>query len=201
MRPIFVLPVLLLIAIVLQLTGAIDKEDSRSNSLRVPFFLERNRVIIPTGINGSRKYNVILDTGMRFDGVYLFHKEFVDEIDMTGAIDVQVGGAGSGEATTNKMIESGRLNFGDLTVDSQMVIISQSPHTQGFPTDGVIGWNLFGHYAVEIDYDSSVIYLHDIATFQPGEGWTEIPVEMKKDLPFLQAELQVVEGETVSMVF
>lgn len=48
-----------------------------SNHIQVPFNLDRNRVIIPTSINGSKPLNLILDTGMRFDGVYLFHKELM----------------------------------------------------------------------------------------------------------------------------
>ena len=163
----------------------------------VPFKLERNKIIIPTSINGSRPMRLILDTGMRFDGVYLFRKELADEIDMTGAIDVRVPGAGSGEASTAKMTESGSLTFGDVTVDSQRVIISSSPHTQRFPTDGVIGWNLFGHYAAEVDYDRELIILHDTAEIAPDSSWTMIPVTMQDGLPFFNARVEVVEGEVV----
>ena len=66
----------------------------------VPFKLERNRVIVPTSANGSEPLNLILDTGMGFDGVYLFHKEFIDLMDTSGAIEVHVPGSGSGEAAT-----------------------------------------------------------------------------------------------------
>jgi hypothetical protein len=98
-----------------------------NSGLLVPFKLDRNRVIIPTSVNRSRELNLILDTGMSFDGVYLFHKEFVDEIDTSGAIEVRVPGAGAGEASTAVMIETGRIAFGDVVIDSQKVIISRSP--------------------------------------------------------------------------
>ncbi|UCG61507.1 MAG: aspartyl protease family protein [Candidatus Zixiibacteriota bacterium] len=165
---------------------------------RVPFKLDRNRVIVPTSVNGSSPLNLILDTGMRFDGVYLFHKELAAEIDTTGAIEVKVPGAGAGEPSTAIMIETGRLVFGDVTVDSQRVLISSSPHTQNFPTDGVIGWNFFGHYTVEIDYDTRTIVLHETGSFQADTTWRRVPVVMKKDMPFLQCELEVIPGDTVS---
>jgi hypothetical protein len=173
--------------------GSADAGETRY----VPFKLSRNRVVVPTRVNGSRPLNLNLDTGLRFDGVYLFKKELAKEIDMTGAVEVRVPGAGSGEASTALMIESGALTFGDVTVDSQRVIISQSAQTQGFPTDGIIGWNLFGHYTVEIDYDREIITLHDTTALLLDSTWTSLPIVLKKDLPFLDCRVEVVEGEIV----
>jgi len=177
------------------------KNEADNMTHGVPFSLDRNRVIVPTSVNGSRELNLILDTGMAFDGVYLFHKELVDKIDTSGAIEVRVPGAGAGEASTAVMIETGRLAFGDVTIDSQKVIISRSPQTQDFPTDGVIGWNLFGHYAVEIDYDKEIITLHDSLVLGNDTSWSVIPIELKKGIPFLEGEVEVVEGERVTMIF
>jgi hypothetical protein len=181
----------------LSTAGVNTAQSQRESAIRVPFRLDRSKVIIPTSVNGSAPLNLILDTGMRFDGVYLFHAEFADQMDTTGAAEYLVPGAGSGEPTVNLMIENGTLTFGTMSVDSQRILISKSTHTQSFPTDGVIGWNLFGHYVVEIDYDSSMIFLHDTLAFRADSTWTEVSVVMKKDLPFLEVELEVVAGETV----
>jgi|GEM_PF-6056485 hypothetical protein len=85
-------------------------------TLIVPFTIDRNRVIIPTSVNGSSPLRLILDSGMGFDGVYLFHKSDLDLIDTTGAVTVNVGGAGDGEASTATMIETGHIAFGEVTV-------------------------------------------------------------------------------------
>jgi hypothetical protein len=167
----------------------------------VPFKLERNRVIIPTRINGSRPLDLNLDTGLTFDGVYLFKENLAKEIDMTGAIHVQVPGAGSGKASTAIMIEHGTLSFGEAMVDSQRVIISQSERTQGFPSDGIIGWNLFGHATVEIDYDHDMIMLHDTTALDLDSTWTSVPIVLKKNLPFLEGKVEVVAGEIVPVTF
>jgi hypothetical protein len=167
--------------------------------LVVPFTLDRHRVIVPTRINGSHPLRLILDTGMRFDGVYLFRRELANEIDMSGATEVRVPGAGSGEASTARMIESGSLTFGEVTVNGQRVMISQSPLTQSFRTDGVLGWNLFGHYAVEIDYDREVILLRDTSAVAPDSSWTVVPVTMRDNLPFLEATVEVTPGERVAV--
>ncbi len=167
--------------------------------LTVQFSTDRNRIVIPASINGSRPLRLTLDTGMRFDGVYLFHNEALKLIDTTGAVAVRVPGAGSGEASTATMVETGRIDFGDTSVVNQRVLVSHSAHTQSFPTDGVIGWNFFGHYIVEIDYDQQRISLRDTGYVPSDSGWLSLPIELKKDLPFLEVTVEVIDGEVVPM--
>lgn len=189
-----ILFVLTMLAVSMTSTGA-----SGSEIPIVPFELERNKVILPVLINGSPPQRLILDTGMGFDGVYLFHTDFLQTIDTAGAIEVRVPGAGSGEASKATMIESGNIVFGDVTVTDQRVIVSHSEHTQSFPTDGVIGWNLFGHYIVEIDYDTKRIFLRDTTYTPPDSTWTILPIELKRNLPFFDVTAEVIEGEIVPM--
>ena len=171
----------------------------KASPVRVPFAQERKKIIIPTTVNNSKPLNLILDTGMRYDGVILFHKEFAELIDTSGAIDVRVPGAGDSQASTNIMVENAVIGFGEMSQDSQRVVISTSDYTQDFPTDGIIGWNLFGHFAVEINYDSNLIYLHDTPDFKPDSTWTEAPVKMIDNLPYINVELEVVPGEILQM--
>jgi len=167
--------------------------------LTIPFVHDHHRVIIPTSVNGSRPLELILDTGMGFDGVYLFHSEFTAIMDTAGAIEVRVPGAGAGDASTAVMMESGQLHFGDVVIDSQRVIISGSEHTQGFPTDGIIGWSILGHYIVEIDYDQEQLLLHDSSFVPDDTNWVVMPIEIIKNLPWLELEVEVVEGEPILM--
>jgi hypothetical protein len=183
-------------SISLTVATALAGDDDR---LQIPFEIDRNRVIMPTSVNGSAELDIILDTGMRFDGVYLFHQELLSIIDTTEAIQVRVPGAGAGAASSAVMIENGTLRFGDVRVDRQRVLVSQSPHTQTFPTDGAAGWNLFGHYIVEIDYDNHLITLHDTTGIEPDSSWAAVPVTLKKGLPFLECPVEVVSGEVLPL--
>jgi len=173
----------------------------KAEKLYVPFHLKRNVVIVPTRINGSSPLDLILDTGMTFDGVYLFNDKISKDIDKSKLIQVKVPGAGSSEPSTALMIEDGVLSIGDVTIDSQRVIISTSQYTQGFSSDGVIGWNLFGHYIVGIDYDKEMITLYGDDFVAPDTSWQIIPITLKKNIPFLEAIIEVVKGETTEAIF
>jgi hypothetical protein len=184
----------IIVVLGLGLATGIGAED-----LHVPFQLKRNVVIISTSINDSDPLDLILDTGMGFDGVYLFNDKILKTIDITRVIQVQVPGAGSGEASKALMIEDGTLAFGEVAIDSQRVIISTSEFTQSFPSDGVIGWNLFGHYIVGIDYDSEMITLFSENFAEPDSSWQVIPITLKSNLPFLEGKVEVIDGESVDV--
>ena len=86
---------ILVAAVMLMLLPPVVGQTSQQPGHSVPFTIDRNKIIIPTVVNGSQPLRLILDTGMKFDGVYLFHEAVLDWIDTTGAIEVHVGGAGS----------------------------------------------------------------------------------------------------------
>jgi hypothetical protein len=170
-------------------------EGSASDTVRlarIPFEIDRNRTILKVQAGGSRPLRLILDTGMPMDGAYLFHKELGDEIALEDAIEVFIPGAGGGEPSKGIMAESVPMSAGDVVFGRQRVIVSLSDHTQDFPTDGVIGWSLFGHYAVELDYDNMLITLHPPGTFAPDASWHAIPMKLKKSIPWITASVDVL---------
>jgi len=171
--------------------------DGGGDSLTIPFRLEHSRIIIPSSVNDSRPLALILDTGMPIEGAYLFHEEFVSEIDTARAAVVRVPGAGAGEASTALMVEDGVIACGGYTVTGQRIIVSRSAHTQGFGSDGVIGRSLFGRHTLEVDFDREVIILHDTAVAAADSSWYAVPVTASNELPFLQGEIETVPGEVV----
>lgn len=187
------------VAVILIILSLIPARGTRAGDLRVPFHLERNVVIIPTRINGSAPLDLILDTGMGFDGVYLFKRDALCHMDTSGIIEVRVPGAGTEEPSKALMIEHGLLHCGEASVENHPVIVSVSERTQNFPSDGVIGWSLLGHYTLEIDYDSAMITLHDQDFGITDTTWEEIPIRLVNNIPFLEGAVEVVGSETTAV--
>ena len=194
------LPHLLFIAVLSLLITTSAAHPAESEPPSLPFTLERGRVVVPTSVNGSEPLRLTLDTGMGFDGVYLYHRDALNLIDTTGAIEVRVPGAGGGEPSHAMMIETGRIAFGGVTVSGQRIIVSQSEYTQSFQGDGVFGWNLFGHYIVELDYDRLLITLHDTTYVHSDSSWRRMPIEMRNNLPFFEITVEVIAGEIVPLL-
>jgi hypothetical protein len=168
-------------------------------SISMDFELDDNRVLLPVRFGDSPELRIILDTGMRSRGVYLFRRELSSHLDPDRRIQVRVGGAGSGEASHALMEDSTTIFIGGHTFTGQMVIVSQSGTTQQFKTDGVVGYSLFGSYAVEIDYDELVIRLHDPDEVSPDSTWRALPLELQEMIPFLETGISIAGEDPIPL--
>ena len=164
--------------------------------LRIPFELDRNKVILPVRVGKSRVFRVLLDTGMHFDGLLLYKKELKESLGTDELMEVRVGGAGPDGASNAVMADSVVFSIGEAELPPQRVIVLQDGRFDGFPSDGVSGYSLFGHYKVEIDYDSLLITLHD--TVALDDSWTMIPIAFKGNMiPWVDAAVSIDGGDEV----
>jgi hypothetical protein len=120
-------------------------------------------IILPATVGGSRPLQIILDSGMAYDGLLIYNSALVDSIDLPNPVRANVGGAGSGPPATALVADSMSFQVGDVLFEGQRVILLEGDAMKGFPSDGVCGYSLFGSYAVEIDYDCLEIVLHPSA--------------------------------------
>lgn len=158
---------------------------------QIPFKVQRNKIILPVTVNGSRELQVILDTGMHFEGLLLYKKELTDEIGIKDAIDVEVGGAGGGAASTAITADSMTFQVGRQEFINQRIIILQNDRMKGFPSDGVVGYSLFKDYCVEIDYDLMKLFLYDSLEVLDS-SWEWISMTFKdNNIPWIEAEVSI----------
>jgi hypothetical protein len=165
----------------------------------IPFELTRKRIVLPARVEDSDTLRIILDTGMPIDGVYVFHKDFAQQLQIAENDTARVGGAGSGEDSFALLYDSTTVWVGDVAFPGRMTLVSFSPTTQMLPRGGVIGKTLFGFHTVEIDYDRQVLRLHDPDSFVPDTTWTPIPIELRNDIPFLDVSVSVSGEDPVSL--
>jgi len=87
-----------------------------------------------------------------------------------------------------------------MEFSGQRVVVLQNDHYKGFPNDGVLGYSIFGHFAVEIDYDQSLLTLHEPGTFRADPSWTEVPIFFRdNNIPWMNVRIQVENEEPVAV--
>ncbi|MEE9190955.1 MAG: hypothetical protein V3U16_09320, partial [Candidatus Neomarinimicrobiota bacterium] len=181
-------------------SGLTAQDQTESNSTsdwisRIPFTLKRNKIILPVTINGSDTIDITLDTGMPFEGFYLYHEEFIDELDLENGIEVQIGGAGEGEAATGIMYDSVSTKIGDIEFADQLVIISKSKTTQYFPKGGVTGKTIFKYPVVGIDYEKQLISLENHMP-RLDSSWTALDIWLNRNnIPYINTRVMINENE------
>ncbi len=169
-------------------------------SQTIPIKLERNKTIIPVTIDDVGPLKILFDSGMSFDGLMIYNPDFKDSVKLRKAIQVKLPGAGGGEPSTALMDDSASFFVGDVEFKNQKVIVLQNDIYKGFPTDGIIGYSILGHYAAEIDYDKNLVTLHDSKKINPDNSWERIPLYFKNNtIPWIDISISVKGEEPIKL--
>jgi hypothetical protein len=139
----------------------------------IPIELAHDKTIVPVTVGGST-LRLILDSGMPYDGVLVFDTAKVDLTRFPNLVSARIGGAGQGDGSHALHDPTVGFSVGALKFDAHPVTILATDIYKGFPNDGVIGYSLLGHYAVEIDNTAGRMRLYEAETFSPEAGWASV---------------------------
>ena len=136
--------------------GAVPKARS---SYRIPFELTNNLVVLQGSINNSKPLFLLLDTGASGS---VINESRVKELGLKLEGQTKAAtGNGPVEASFVRgvTLSVSGIEFPDLTLTS--IRLSGLEAGFGRPVDGILGYEIFNRFVVEIDYISRIVTLHD----------------------------------------
>lgn len=186
-----------LFAIITHSAQTVYCQDNKS----IPIKNLKDITLITVQLGDKTIHDILLDTGFDFDGIIIYNPEYRDSLDLSGADLVSLGGAGSGNNQNALMIDSASFFVGNHQLNNQRIIVLLSDIYKGFPSNGIIGYSLFGNYAVEIDYDKNILVLHDFDILKPDSGLVRIPIYFKDDrmIPWIDVSVVIENEDPVSI--
>ncbi len=168
-------------------------EDGRKRD-RIPFKLVNNLVIIPVTLNDV-ELSFLVDTGVSTTVLLNLNEE--DSMELRQAQKIRLRGLGGDKhieayRSLNNSISIGKAVSDDLTVylifDEK---VNFSPRL-GVPVHGIIGYDLFEDFIVEINYSRKFLRLHDPETFKKNlKRYKRIPLQFSDNKPYIKAEVEV----------
>ena len=159
-------------------------DNPKKKSITIPFKSSSNLVIIPVTINESDTLNFILDTGVRYP--IITELPFVNKLNLNYMTPIPIKGLGEGIELTAYRSGGNTLHISGMTASNQEVqmIIDekfQISHILGIPVHGLIGFNLFKDYIVEIDYINENITLNKPEYFKYRDRNKDIVLNLQID--------------------
>jgi hypothetical protein len=146
----------------------------------VTFTLNANHIIIPALINGCGPFNLILDTGMPYEGVILFESAKTNKLKKSKLGD------------NGDFPDKVPVKIGSLELKEEQVMIFPS---SDFEMEGIIGYSLFSRYVIKIDQDRNIISFFDPAEFREEETENKIPLTFKNKFPYVNASIEFLNGK------
>lgn len=167
-------------------------------SEKIDFEFAANLIIIPIEINGV-ELSFVLDTGV--SKPILFNLTANDSLDLRNTKTFYLHGLGADGKIEALKSSYNKFKVGDVVGTNQDLYvvfdadINFTPRL-GVVVHGIIGYDVFKDFIVEINYSSKFIRLHKPESFKPKKSkrWQSIPLEIHKNKPYLGAKIALKSG-------
>ncbi|MEA1898040.1 MAG: PDZ domain-containing protein [Bacteroidota bacterium] len=176
--------------------------DSDMDKISFNFEFINNLIIIPLLINNSDSLYFILDTGLNIS--ILTELSMGDSLSLNYTKQVKLGGLGGGESIdalhsygNTFQISGVRGDFQHLYIILQNVFNLSS--MLGTRVHGLIGYNLFKDFIVEIDYEKKKLTLHRPETYKMRSrrrSYT-LPIILDETKPYIYATIIQKDGTRI----
>jgi len=143
----------------------------RANSDKIKFQLIDNLIIVPVDVNGV-ELSFLLDTGV--SKPILFNITNIDTLQINNVETIYLRGLGGGEPVEALKSQKNVFKIGKaLNINQDIFVvfdntINFTPRL-GIPIHGIIGFDLFKDFIVEISYSKRFLKLHRPETYQYKE--------------------------------
>jgi hypothetical protein len=172
---------------------------SGPSSLRVPFELANNLIIVKARVNSSRPLHFIFDTGASIS---------VIDPQSAKALGLRVKGKLKLEATGGS-VQSGligpvSLSLAGVTVFNQTLAtidLDVFAPLFGYKIDGIIGHDFINNFVVEIDYATGLMNLYATESYTYAGGGESIPIELVDKTPFARGRIVLNGREPIEGKF
>lgn len=176
----------------------------KDKRITIPFELVNNLVIIPLRINDSDTMKFILDTGV--GTTLITGLEANQTITINSTETIRLSGLGEGEPMEAYLSRNNEL-FLDRISGSKMELvilkkdIFQLSSVMGTFVHGLIGYDIFSRFVVEINYQQKVVHLYDPEAFREKfkklpkhRLWNRYPLSIEDRKPYIDVNFQHKKG-------
>lgn len=160
---------------------------------RIDFELVNNLVVIPVMVNG-KELSFILDTGSR--NTILFSLLDIDTLEVKQVTPIKIRGLGNEGSIDALKSKENTLHVGKAIGQHQVMYIvfdedvNISPK-MGIPIHGIIGYDFFKDFVVEINYVTKRLRFFDPKTYvsKVCKKCEEIPIQFEKNRPYVTGKI------------
>lgn len=166
---------------------------------KVKFQLINNLIVIPIDVNGS-KLSFILDSGV--SSPILFSLAEQDSIQINKVSQIKLRGLGDGEPIQALSSRNNNFKIGNIKNPDQhlYVVLDESlnfSQSIGIPIHGIIGYDLFRDFVVDINYGSKSIKFYDPDTYKTKQHKKSqtLPIFIEKKKAYVDGSILMNTSE------
>lgn len=180
------------------------KLPKNTKRISIPFEEYNNLIVIPVTINKSLTLDFIVDTGVQ--NAILTEKIFADLLQLEYPRKITIAGPGLIDSVTAFIANDIKLDLpGGVSANRSSILVLETDYLQlknnmGAEIYGIIGYELFSRFIVELNYDRKEMILHDPQNFKKRKFMSKIPLTIDRTKPYITSAIQYNESSGIDSI-
>jgi len=174
-------------------------------SVEIPFKEYNNLIVLSIKLKNTTTVNFILDTNI--EHAILTDKRIGDQLNLNYVRKILLGQTGD-QAFYGYVAIDAQMSLADSlqTSTSQNLLVLETDYlnlasTAGTKVHGLIGYDIFKSFVVEINNTKSVMVLHDPKVFKKPKGYQALPITLVARKPYINAKITFEDWQTTTRSF
>ena len=166
----------------------------QSDRIDITFESINNLVIVPILVNDFLKLDFVIDTGV--DTPILLEPAYAPLLDIEFFREITISGAGV-EGSIDTMVAKGvtfEFQGGVVGKNLNLLVLKEDflklSERMGRDIHGIIGYDLFKDFTIELNYDTKVMRLHRKGQFKPRKRMISLPMKLDGSKAYVHAQIQ-----------
>lgn len=178
-----------------------ENQAAAEQTTTIPFEVRNNKIVLSVSVNNIGPLSFVLDTGAANSLVSL---DKVEQLKLKTLSKIPVAGAGNSEVF-GYIVEPVQIQVSGLktaTFPVQVAFpLAELSKFEGSRVDGILGYEFFSNFVVEIDYHLKRLRLYPKDRFAYTGAGSRIPLEFRNNHPHFKGSIQVSTGENIDADF
>lgn len=165
-----------------------------TRKLSVPFEFRNNLIVIEVLLNNAIPLKFILDTGVRT--TVLTEKTFTDLLNLTYSRKITIPGIGGEKLVDAYVTNNVTLEIHGMVGKGHALIVLEEDLLQlknylGTSVHGILGYELFSRFIVEINYSTKLVTFHDPDHYKIRRKFASYNITVIDTKPYLNVDFSL----------
>ncbi len=183
-----------------QQLGFALKDDQ--HKVKIPIEIQNNLVIVPVILNNQLPLKFILDTGVRT--TILTEKTYSDILQLEYTKKYLIAGPGGEKLIEAYITNNVSLDLPGVHGEGHTMLVLETDYLElrnflGADVHGVLGYEVFSRFIVQIDYANKVLTLMHRDQFKPGRKFQVLPMKVEDTKPYIFTEVALNDTTKVKV--
>ncbi len=171
------------------------------NKISFPFESYNNLIVVPVVLNHRMPLRFVLDTGVRTS--ILTDRTFSDILNISYTRKIPLVGADGDKEIVAYVANGISLKLPGVVGLGQALLVLEEDYLQlknylGTDVHGILGYEIFNRFVVEIDYENRMLTLHEPYSFKRKRRRNFIPLEVQDTKPYIHTNIRLQNGTNVT---